>query len=67
MDYVQVSEILSDGKKFLGSQVKVAGWVRTARDSKTMAFLALNDGSSLKHLQIVVNNTCRLSEKRCFR
>ena len=55
MDYVQVSEILSDGKKFLGSQVKVAGWVRTARDSKTMAFLALNDGSSLKHLQIVVN------------
>lgn len=55
MQKIDISEILSCGKEFLGQTVSVAGWVRSARDSKTMAFLALNDGSSLKHLQIVID------------
>lgn len=55
MQYTDISQILQNGEKFVNTEVKVAGWVRTARDSKTMAFLALNDGTSLKHLQIVVN------------
>ncbi|MDQ8203817.1 asparagine--tRNA ligase [Pelagicoccus sp. SDUM812003] len=36
-------------------EVLVKGWVRTRRDSKTFFFLEINDGSSLKSLQIVVN------------
>ena len=40
---------------FLGKEVTVCGWVRTARDSKNMAFIELNDGSTLKHMQIVVD------------
>lgn len=55
MDYTDISRILTHGEELVQRKVKVAGWVRTARDSKTMAFLALNDGTSLKHLQIVVN------------
>ena len=55
MVYTDISEVLSHGESYSGKKVRVAGWVRTARDSKTMAFLALNDGTSLKHLQIVVN------------
>lgn len=55
MDYTDISRILTHGEELAQRKVKVAGWVRTARDSKTMAFLALNDGTSLKHLQIVVN------------
>ena len=39
----------------VGQTVTVCGWVRTARDSKNMAFVELNDGTSLKHLQIVVD------------
>ncbi len=35
--------------------ISVEGWVRTKRDSKNVCFLELNDGSSLKGLQIVVN------------
>ncbi len=54
MENVDIALILTD-KSYVGKDVVVAGWVRTARDSKTMAFLALNDGTSLKHLQIVVN------------
>src|SRR5262245_40418966 len=35
----------------------VKGWVRTRRDSKGLSFLEINDGSSLKNLQVVVDNT----------
>ena len=57
MQNIDISEILKNGAEYRGKHVTVAGWVRTARDSKTMAFLALNDGTSLKHLQIVIDKT----------
>ncbi|MEJ1973244.1 MAG: asparagine--tRNA ligase [Lacunisphaera sp.] len=33
------------------------GWVRTRRDAKAFSFIELNDGSSLKGLQIIVDAT----------
>ena len=33
--------------------VRVQGWVRTRRDSKDFSFIELNDGSSLRNLQIL--------------
>ena len=57
MQNIDISEILKNGAAYQGKHVTVTGWVRTARDSKTMAFLALNDGTSLKHLQIVIDKT----------
>jgi asparaginyl-tRNA synthetase len=33
------------------------GWVRTRRDSKDFSFIELNDGSSLRNLQIIARNT----------
>jgi asparaginyl-tRNA synthetase len=38
-------------------EILVQGWVRTRRDSKTFSFIELNDGSALRNLQIVANNT----------
>ncbi len=35
----------------------VQGWVRTRRDSKTFSFIEVNDGSSLKNLQIIAPDT----------
>ncbi len=37
--------------------IKVQGWVRTRRDSKDFSFVELNDGSSLRNLQIIAKNT----------
>src|SRR5205809_702232 len=37
--------------------VHVQGWVRTRRDSKDFSFIELNDGSSLRNLQIVAKNS----------
>src|SRR5215211_5923934 len=33
--------------------IRVQGWVRTRRDSKDFSFIDLNDGSSLRNLQII--------------
>lgn len=37
-------------------KVLVKGWVRTRRDAKDFSFIELNDGSSLKNIQIIANN-----------
>ena len=37
--------------------ILVQGWVRTRRDSKTFSFIELNDGSSLKNLQIIAQDS----------
>ena len=38
-----------------GTQVTVCGWVRTRRGSKAVNFIALNDGSTIKNVQIVAD------------
>ncbi|MCR4661472.1 MAG: asparagine--tRNA ligase, partial [Clostridia bacterium] len=53
MKHIDIKDI-KENKELIGKDVVVCGWVRTARDSKNMAFLEINDGSTLKHLQIVI-------------
>jgi asparaginyl-tRNA synthetase len=38
-------------------QVLIKGWVRTRRDSKTLSFIEINDGSCLSNIQVVAENT----------
>ena len=38
-----------------GALVNVRGWVRTHRSSKAVDFIALNDGSTIKNVQVVVD------------
>lgn len=38
-----------------GKKVSVNGWVRTKRESKNVAFISLNDGSTIDNLQVVVD------------
>ena len=54
MKHIDVTDILN-GKYSVGTSLTVCGWVRTSRDSKNVAFLELNDGTSLKHLQVVID------------
>ena len=39
------------------SRVEVRGWVRTRRGNKSIAFVALNDGSAIHNIQIVIDMT----------
>lgn len=54
MKHIDIAEIFEKAD-YIGQNVTVCGWVRTSRDSKNMAFIELNDGTSLKHLQIVID------------
>lgn len=40
-----------------GNPVQVKGWVRTKRGNKNIAFIALNDGSTIHNVQIVCDMT----------
>ncbi|WP_050027834.1 asparagine--tRNA ligase [Verrucomicrobium sp. BvORR034] len=42
--------------------VTVQGWVRTRRDSKACTFIELNDGSCLRGLQVVADNSLACAE-----
>lgn len=64
MKHTDVREILTD-PAYIGKEVTVCGWVRTSRDSKNMAFIELNDGTSLSHLQIVIDKS-KLSDISAF-
>lgn len=63
MKHIDVKKVL-DGE-LVGQTVTVCGWVRTYRDSKNMAFLELNDGTSLKHLQIVIDKAVTVGYENC--
>lgn len=40
-----------------GKDINVRGWVRSHRSSKAVDFIALNDGSTIKNIQVVVDPT----------
>ena len=54
MKHIDIYDIF-EKESLIGCEVTVCGWVRTSRDSKNMAFIELNDGTTLKHLQIVID------------
>lgn len=41
--------------KSFGDEVNVKGWVRTRRGNKNVGFVALNDGSTINNIQIVID------------
>ena len=49
----KVKELLLNGQ--VGSEVVAKGWVRTRRGNKSVAFIALNDGSTINNIQVVVD------------
>ncbi|WP_185860631.1 asparagine--tRNA ligase [Blattabacterium cuenoti] len=48
-----VKELLNKGKYFIDKKVLVEGWIRSFRYS---IFITLNDGSTIKNLQIILSN-----------
>ena len=52
---IRIADLFRDEHKWLGKTAVVQGWVKTRRDSKAgVGFIELNDGSSLKGLQIII-------------
>lgn len=53
MERTKVKDLLASPA--VGSEVLVKGWVRTKRGNRNIAFIALNDGSTIKNIQIVAD------------
>ncbi|HHT33632.1 MAG: asparagine--tRNA ligase [Proteiniphilum sp.] len=49
----KISEALQ--LKSFGEELNVKGWVRTRRGNKNVGFVALNDGSTINNIQIVID------------
>ena len=55
MQRTRIADILS--RASAGGEVLVQGWVKTRRSSKNVAFIQINDGSTLKDIQVVVDGS----------
>ncbi|VXD19768.1 asparagine--tRNA ligase [Marinoscillum sp. 108] len=49
----KIQEVLA--REPIGEELTLMGWVRTKRASKNVAFIALNDGSTINNIQVVAD------------
>ena len=53
MKRIKIAELFAKAPELTGQEVCVKGWVRTHRGNKYVQFVALNDGSTIRNIQIV--------------
>lgn len=50
---MRIKEIFEHSASLIDTEIDVKGWVRSRRGNKYVQFVALNDGSTIKNIQIV--------------
>ena len=45
MEFTRVKDLYRNQGEYIGKKVRVGGWVKSIRDSKTFGFIVLNDGT----------------------
>lgn len=53
MELLNMKELFRNESEYIGKEVKIGGWLRSKRDSKTFGFLVINDGTFFESLQVV--------------
>ncbi|MBT4411778.1 MAG: asparagine--tRNA ligase, partial [Bacteroidetes bacterium] len=53
MGRTKIAELLNG--KLLNQEITLKGWVRTKRGNKQIAFIAMNDGSTINNIQVVAD------------
>lgn len=51
----EILEIFKNTEKYIGTEIKIYGWIRQKRISKNVGFIEINDGSYFKNIQIVLD------------
>lgn len=54
MKRLEIKDLFLNYEKYLDKEVTVCGWIKTIRNSKSIGFIELNDGSCFKNIQVVV-------------
>lgn len=68
MKRTEIADIYKQKESYSGSEITVCGWARSIRDSKTLGFIDLNDGTCFKGVQVVfeagnVNNFSEIASQ----
>ncbi|SEA20211.1 asparaginyl-tRNA synthetase [Lachnospiraceae bacterium NK3A20] len=53
---VNVRDIFAQPESYFDKEVNVSGWIKNNRDSKNIGFIALDDGTCFKNLQLVYSS-----------
>ncbi len=62
MKHTDIKVLFAEADKLVTTSAVICGWVRTARDSKNVSFLEVNDGTCFRSLQLVIDKD-KLSEE----
>ena len=65
MNNISIKDLYLNTNEYLDKVIKISGWVKTVRDSKTFGFIEINDGSFFNNLQVVFNDTLSNFEDIC--
>ena len=49
-------KIILNNKDYIGQNVTICGWIKTIRKSKNISFIEVNDGTSFKNIQLIIDN-----------
>ena len=55
MKKIDIVKLRKEPQTFADKSFTIGGWVRSVRDMKTFGFIDLNDGTSFKGIQVVLN------------
>ena len=65
MENILIKELFRNSENYYSQEIKVTGWIKTVRDSKTFGFIEINDGSFFKNLQIVFEDNLPNFQEIC--
>ena len=54
---MDIKQLFLETDKYIDKEITIEGFVKTVRDSKTFGFIELNDGSFLKNVQVVFDDS----------
>ena len=54
---MDIKQLFLETDKYIDKEIIIEGFVKTVRDSKTFGFIELNDGSFLKNVQVVFDDS----------
>lgn len=57
MKLINIRELYKNTSAYLEKEIRIGGWVRSNRDSKSFGFLMLSDGTFFEQLQVVYHDT----------
>jgi len=57
MEFLLLRDVYKKPEEYLNKEVKIGGWVRSNRDSKSFGFLTISDGSCYQQIQVVYHDT----------